>query len=123
MNCKLTWNGGVSDYTFTVDFYSPIQVRQRSLYKTINGTTKSYTLWNKWKFNLAFNNITSDIETNFKTIWDLDTELVFYPDDSVTETSYTVYWISDNYPFKTPINNSHQFINKLYQGEMELEEI
>jgi len=121
MQCKLTWDAGVSTYAFFVDSFSQNQVREKSSYVTIDGSLKSYTKWNKWRWELGFDNITPDVESNLSTIWGLDTELTFYPDSTNSSIYYSVYW-TNNYEFKNPTDNSHQLTNILYQGNITLEE-
>lgn len=122
MDCKLTWNSGANTYTFAVDSFDPTIIHRQTSGRTTDNTLKSYIVGNnKYKWKLGFRNITSTIESNFKTIWDVKDTLAFYP-DATSGTNYNVLWIG-NYPFKKPIRASHQFTGTLYEGIMILEEI
>ena len=122
MQCKLSWNGGASTYTFAVDEINILLHREKSINRTIDGSLKTYTKFEKRTWELKFKNITSTIVTNFKTIFDLDTSIIFYPNSTDAGTYYTVYW-SNDYEFETPTNNSHQFTGIIHTGTMLLEEV
>lgn len=87
-----------------------------------DATLKSYTVANKKRFVLGFRNISSTLKDNLKTIYDLDTYLDFYRQSSDSTRTAMVVWV-EGFNLHTPTNQSFALLDRLYQGEIVLEEI
>lgn len=87
-----------------------------------DATLKSYTVANKKRFVLGFKNISNTVKDNLKTIYDLDTYLDFYRQSSDSTRTAMVVWV-EGFNLHTPTNQSFAFLDRLYQGEIVLEEI
>ena len=104
IDSKITWDGGEESYTFSVDYYNPELIRENVSDRSTDGTLQMYEIYEKWEFELGFQNITPTIQTNLLTIYNLKTALEFYPDASGA-THYTVYW-ANGWTFAAPLNNN-----------------
>jgi hypothetical protein len=117
---KLTDNDA-NTVTFNVDTYEELESNQDSNTRTVTGDLKHYSKTDKKKFLLGFKNMPAATKDLLKTIYDTHGQYDFYREADGAVTA-AVVWESD-FDLHTPVNNSRQFIDLIYQGTITLEEV
>jgi len=115
-------DGGSNTLEFYIDGYSEIDKDFDAYSRTQDATLKHYTITSKKIFNLSVKNMPNSDKDTLKTIYDLRTTLNFRRKESDGSATAQVVWRGD-FNLHTPTNKSHALIDKIYEGNILLEEI
>ena len=115
-------DGNSNTLTFYVDGYSEIEKDFDAYLRTQDLTLKHHTITSKKIFNLSVKNMPASDKDTLKTIYDLRTILNFRRKDNDGSATAEVVWRGD-FNLHTPTNQSHVFVDKIYEGSIVLEEI
>ena len=118
--CKLT-DGGSNTINISCTI-TEVDINFNHVARSIDGSIKSYIISNKKKFELVIKNISDTDHDTLKTIYDLKSELSFYRNTSDGTSAAAVRWVGD-FNFHTPTNKSYSFLNRIYEGKIELQEV
>ena len=118
---KLT-DEGSNELEFYVDSYSEIDRDFDAYARAQDASLKHYTVTSKKVFMLGVKSISDSDHDTLKTIYDLRQSLSFYRKENDGSATATVVWKGD-FNFHTPTNKSHQFLDRMYEGSILLEEV
>ena len=118
--CKLTDDGSNTiNISCTI---SEVDQNFNHVKRSLDQSIKSYVISDKKKFVLTVKNIGDTDHDTLKTIYDLKSELSFYRNTSDGSAAAAVRWVGD-FNFHTPTNKSYSFLNRIYEGKIELQEV
>jgi len=117
---KLTDNGS-NTINFGVDSYEEIDANNDINSRTQSGDMHHYAKTDKKKFVMSVRNMNASTKDDLKTLWNTHSLYDFYREADGASTAEVIW--EEDFNLHTPTNESRQFIDLIYQGQIVLKEV